>query len=218
MKKLDVKEEDGTTVTVVATIPTEDVLVRSKTGYVPQYVTDTFGKTRRVTKDVTMLKLLRLLRRDFPKHELVSIGTPVNFDIAPTHLTRVEMDFQSDEQVEKCLKEISASDMLIRSRVQPAWSWEAPVCNKHNVVLHVAWFDTVYFMQFKDVFLGDHHCRYSARFGFDPKDAKITHFRYTDSGDLDELLDLNERERKAESIKDSVEFLRVFRDGTVESA
>lgn len=217
MRKNEIREEDGTTVTVVASIPTEDVLVRSKIGYVPQFVTDTFGKTNRLTKDVTFLRLLKLIREEFPGHELVSIGTPVNFNVAPTHLTRVEMQFSSDDQVQKCLKEISVSDTLIRSRVQPSWAWELPTRNGLSVMLHVSWFDTVYFMQFKDIFLGDLHCRYSAKFGFDPKDAKITHFRYTDEGDLEEINGLSEREAQADSIKHEVEFLRVFRDGTTES-
>lgn len=211
-----IKQEDGTTLTVIATIPTEDVIVKSKNGYIPQFVTDIYGKTNRVTYDVTLAKLLRLLRKEFPQHELVSIGTPVNFDIAPTHITRVEMQFENDDQVEKCLKEISVSDMLIRSRVQPAWNWSMPAKFDKNIVLHVTWFDTVYFMQFKDIFLGDLHCRYSAKFGFNPKDAKITQYRYTESGDLEEIRELNQAEKYADSIKGQVEFLRVFRDGTVE--
>lgn len=216
MQMHHIKQEDGTTLTVVATIPTEDIIVKSKVGYVPQYVTDVYGKTKRVTKDVTLAKLLRIIKKEYPDHELVSIGTPVNFDIAPTHLTRVEMQFGSEEQVQKCLQEISVSDMLIRTRVQPAWTWEAPISFERNVILHVAWYDVVYFMQFKDIFLGDLHCRYSAKFGFNPQDAKITHFRYTATGDLEELQELSESERYADSIKDQVEFLRVFRDGTVE--
>ncbi|MBC3933769.1 hypothetical protein H8K47_00220 [Undibacterium sp. CY7W] len=79
-----------------------------------------------------------------------------------------------------------------------------------------SWYDTVYFMQFKDVFLGDLHCRYSAKFGFNPKDAKITHFRYTPSGELEELTSLSNAEIYADSIKHQVEFMRIFRDGTME--
>lgn len=212
-----IKQPDGTTHIVVASIPTEDVIVKSSVGYVPQFVTDVYGKTRRVTKDVTMAKLLRIMRREFPNHELVSIGTPVNFDVAPTHLTRVEMQLQSDDQVARCLKEISVSDMMIRTRVQPAWDWQLIYRLERTVILHVGWYDTVYFMQFKDIFLGDLHCRYSAKFGLDPKQAKMTHFRYSDSGDLEEFVQLNENEAHAESIKGQVEFLRVFRDGTTES-
>ena len=211
-----IKQEDGTILTIVATIPTEDIIVKSKIDYVPQYVTDIYGKTARVTRDITLVRLLKILKMKFPKHELVNLGTPVNFDIAPTHLTRVEMQFDTDEQVEKCLKEISVSDMLIRLRVQPAWTWAPLAIFKQNVIMHVDWYDTVYFMQFKDVFLGDLHCRYSAKFCFDPKDAKITHFRYTPSGDLEEIETLNDAEIYAESIKGEVEFLRVFRDGTIE--
>ncbi|AZQ10818.1 MULTISPECIES: hypothetical protein [Shewanella] len=217
MKYLHVKQEDGYTVTLVASIPTEDILVRSKVDYVPQYVTDVFGKTKRVTKDITFVKLLNLLRKEFPKHQLISMGTPVNFDVAPTHLSRVEMHFKEESQVRACLKEIAVSDLLIRSRVQPAWTWESPMQHGLSVVLHVAWYDTVYFLQFKDIFLGDLHCRYSAKFGFDPKDAKITHFRYNDTGDLEEFKTLNKFEKHADSIKDKVEFLRIFRDGSVEN-
>ena len=217
MEIYSVKRDDGTTETVVASIPTEDVIVRSKIDFVPQYVTDVYGKTSRVTKDVTFVKLLKNIREEYPEHELVSIGTPVNFDIAPTHLTRVEMQFKDESQAQACLKEISVSDMLIRSRLQPAWDWQAPMKNDLNVVLHVGWYDTVYFMQFKDIFLGDLHCRYSAKFGFDPREAKITQYRYSDSGDLEEINELNDRERYADSIKNEVEFIRVFRDGTTES-
>ncbi|MED5387829.1 MAG: hypothetical protein VX793_03190 [Pseudomonadota bacterium] len=212
-----VKQDDGSIHTVVATIPTEDVIVKSTVDYIPQYVTDIYGKTARVAKDVTLANLLRSLRKEFPDHELVSLGTPVNFDIAPTHLTRVEMQFDNEEQVQACLKEISTSDMMIRSRIQPAWDWQSPMLNKLNVILHVGWYDTVYFMQFKDIFLGQMHCRYSAKFGFDPKDAKMTHFRYSDRGELEEINDWNEGEKYAESIKDKVEFMRIFRDGTSES-
>lgn len=211
-----VKQEDGTTRTVVATIPTEDVIVESSVGYIPQYVTDVYGKTSRITKDVTLTRLLTLLRRDFPEYELVSLGTPVNFELAPTHLTRVEMQFDTQDQVDKCLQEINLSDMLIRSRVQPAWDWNAPSVTDKKVILHVAWYDTVYFMQFKDIFLGDLHCRYSAKFGFDPNDATITHFRYTEAGDLEEMTALDDREQHAASIKDQVRFLRIFRDGVIE--
>ncbi|MCG3268030.1 hypothetical protein [Yoonia sp. I 8.24] len=218
MSIIHTKQEDGKTLTIVATGLTEEIIVRSSVDYVPQFVTDVFGETKRVTKDITMAKLLRQLIKDYPDYELVSIGTPVNFDVAPTHLTRVKMAFESKDQVDKCLKEISVSDLLIRSRVQPAWSWESPMANALNVVLHVAWFDTVYFMQFKDIFLGDMHCRYSAKFGFDPNDAKITHFRYDEKGDLDEVSKLNQQEEYADSIKDQVEFLRVFRDGAIETA
>ncbi|EPE2683140.1 hypothetical protein ACSVUS_004720 [Vibrio alginolyticus] len=212
-----IKQDDGSTLTVVASIATEDILVRSTVDYVPQYVTDVYGKTSRVTYDRTLAKLLRIIKKEFPKHDLISIGTPVNFNIAPTHLTRVEMQFDTDDQVQKCLKEIDTSDMLIRARIQPAWNWVTPIKFRRNVILHVGWFDTVYFLQFKDIFLGDLHCRYSAKFGFDPKDAKITHYRYDDRGDLEEVIDFNEYEKHADSIKDKVEFLRVFRDGTTES-
>lgn len=209
-------ESDGTVVIVAASIPTEDIIVRSKVGYVPQYVTDIYGKTARVTKDITLMRLINISRNEFSSYELVSLGTPVNFDVAPTHLTRVEMQFKDKDQVEKCLKEINASDMMIRMRVQPAWDWQNIIRDDNNVVLHVGWYDTVYFLQFKDIFLGDLHCRYSAKFGFDPKEAKITHFRYDAHGHLDVVESLNERERDADSIKDQVEFLRVFRDGSVE--
>ena len=157
------------------------------------------------------------MKHDFPDYELVSIGTPVNFDVAPTHLTRIEMQLTDNEQVEQCLKAISVSDMLIRSRVQPAWDWQMLLNKGKTVVLHVGWYDTVYFMQFKDIFLGEMHCRYSAKFGFDPKDAKQTHFRYTDTGDLEEIHELNDSEKHADSIKDKVQFLRIFRDGTKET-
>ena len=126
------------------------------------------------------------------------------------------MQFETDDQVEACLKEISASDMMIRLRVQPGWDWQSPARYRRNVVLHVGWYDTVYFMQNKDIFLGDLHCRYSAKFGLDPKDARMTHFRYDDKGELEELADLNEKEVHAQSIMGDVEFLRVFRDGAVE--
>lgn len=211
-----VRQEAGTTRTVVATIPTEDVIVESSVGYVPQYVTDVYGKTARITKDVTVTRLLNLIRKDFPDYELVSIGTPVNFELAPTHLSRVEMHLDSEEQIDECLRAISVSDQLIRTRVQPAWDWNALLVGDRTVILHVTWYDTVYFMQFKDVFLGELHCRYSAKFGFEPKDAKITHFRYTDSGDLEEIVEYDEREQHAESVKDQVRFLRVFRDGGIE--
>ncbi|EMD9404418.1 hypothetical protein DOX50_004189, partial [Cronobacter malonaticus] len=124
---------------------------------------------------------------------------------------------KSQEQVVACLKEISVSDLLIRTRVQPAWTWEAPIKFNTTVILHVAWFDTVYFLQFKDIFLGNLHCRYSAKFGFDPKDANITHYRYDDHGNLEKIVNLNQNEISADAIKDKVEFLRVFRDGTQET-
>jgi hypothetical protein len=208
---------DGTTMTVVASIPTEDIIVRSSVGYIPQFVTEVYGKTKKVTKVETLTKLLRMLKKDFSEYSLHSIGTPVNFDFSPTHLTRVEMKFDRKDQVEKCLKEISASDMLIRSRVQPMWDWQGPASKKNGVVLHVGWYDPVYFMQFKDIFLSDLHCRYSAKFNFDPKDANITHFRYDEHGDIEEIVELNDSERHAESIKHKVEFLRIFRDGTQET-
>lgn len=216
MSTQHIQNIDGARTTVVATIPTEDILVRSKIGYIPQYVTEVFGKTRRVTKDVTLCKLLKITRNEFPNHELISLGTPVNFDIAPTHLTRVEMHFNTKDQVEKCLKEISVSDLLIRTRIQPAWDWQAVLLHGQDVILHVGWYDTVYFLQFKDIFLGDLHCRYSAKFCYEPKDARITHFRYTNTGDLEEVRELNEQERRADAIKSEVEFLRVFRDGSIE--
>lgn len=211
------KDTDGSVLTTVATIPTEDVIVKSTVDFTPQYVTDVYGKTKRVTKDVTLTRQLRSMKHDFPDYELVSIGTPVNFDVAPTHLTRIEMQLTDNEQVEQCLKAISVSDMLIRSRVQPAWDWQMLLNKGKTVVLHVGWYDTVYFMQFKDIFLGEMHCRYSAKFGFDPKDAKQTHFRYTDTGDLEEIHELNDSEKHADSIKDKVQFLRIFRDGTKET-
>lgn len=209
-------EQDGSVSIIAGSIPSEDVLVRSKSGYIPQYLTDVYGQTRRVAKDVTLLKLIKSCLKEFPDYQLVSLGTPVNFEIAPTHLTRVDMNFEDQEQTDKCLKEIKASDMMIRLRVQPAWTWELIMQKDRNVILHVGWYDTVYFLQFKDVFLGDLHCRYSAKFGFNPNDAKITHFRYDEHGDLEVLGSLNESEREAETIKNDVEFLRVFRDGTIE--
>jgi hypothetical protein len=82
------------------------------------------------------------------------------------------------------------------------------------VILHVSWYDTVYFMQFKDIF--ETALQVHSKVGFDPTDAKITHFRHTETGDLEEVKELNDSERYAESIKGQVEFLRVFRDGTIE--
>lgn len=211
-----VKKEGDTTSIIAASIPTEDVIVRAKVPYVPQFMTDVFGKTTRVTKDITFLRLLKDIQKNYPGYELVSLGTPINFDLAPTHLTRVEMHFKTEDQVQACLKAISVSDMLIRSRVQPAWEWNAPARSALSVLLHVSWYDTVYFMQFKDIFLGEMHCRYSAKFSFNPRDALMTHFRYNDSGDLEKVEPYNEAERHADSIKDKIEFLRVFRDKTTE--
>lgn len=217
MTEFQVRHENGETVVVVGSIPTEDVLVRSQVEYVPQFVTDVYGRTKRVTKDVTLTRLLNWIRKEKPQYEIVSLGTPVNFDRAPTHLTRVEMEFNGEGQVEACLKEISVSDMLIRTRLQPAWDWQSPIRNAMSVILHVGWYDTVYYLQFKDIFLGQLHCRYSAKFGFDPRDARITHFRYNESGHLEEVERLNAAEEHANSIKDKVEFLRIFRDGAVET-
>ena len=201
----------------VSSIPSEDILVRSSVNYIPQYVADVFGKTARNCKDVTLSKLLNRIRDEYPDHRLVSLGTPVNFDIAPTHLTRVEMKFQTRDQVDACIKEISVSDLLIRTRVQPAWDWQSPAVNRLHVVLHVGWYDTVYFLKNRDIFLDTLHCRYSAKFNYDPRDALITHYRYLDDGDLDEIKELNEFERQMDDLKDKVEFIRVFRDGTRET-
>lgn len=209
-------QREQTKTRIVASIPTEDILVRSSIGYMPQYATDTFGHTKRATKDVTICKLLNNVGSEFPSFKLMSIGTPVNFDIAPTHLTRVQMKFEHREQVESCLKEISVSDLLIRSRVQPAWDWQIVAKDELDVILHVGWYDTVYFMKFKDIFLGEMHCRYSAKFDYNPREATITHFRYDDSGDLEIISELNESEKYADSVKDDVEFIRVFRDGSTE--
>ena len=201
---------------LVLSIPTEDVLVRSSVDYTPQYVTEVFGKTSRNCKDVTLSKLLNRLRDEYPEHRLISLGTPVNFDLAPTHLTRVEMKFQTQEQVEACIKEIAVSDLLIRMRVQAAWDWQSPTVHGLHVILHVGWYDTVYFLQNRDIFLGSLHCRYSAKFNYDPRDAAITHYRYTDTGDLDEVRELTDFERQMDDLKDKVEFIREFRDGTRE--
>lgn len=202
---------------LVSSIPTEDVLVRSSVDYTPQYVTEVFGKTARNCKDVTLSKLLNRLRDEYPEHRLISLGTPVNFDLAPTHLTRVEMKFQTQEQVEACIKEIAVSDLLIRMRVQAAWDWQSPAVNGLHVILHVGWYDTVYFLQNRDIFLGSLHCRYSAKFNYDPREAVITHYRYTDTGDLDEVRELTDFERQMDKLTDKIEFIRVFRDGTRET-
>jgi len=89
--------------------------------------------------------------------------------------------------------------------------------NRLHVVLHVGWYDTVYFLKNRDIFLDTLHCRYSAKFNYDPRDALITHYRYLDDGDLDEIKELNEFERQMDDLKDKVEFIRVFRDGTRET-
>jgi hypothetical protein len=216
MKVIREKLADGTFITKVASIPTEEIIVKSKVDYIPQYLTDVYGETTRVTKDVTLVNLINIIRKEFPKYEFVSIGTPVNFDIAPTHVSRVIMNLKNQDQVDQCLKEISVSDMMIRTRLQPAWDWDAPVTYKNSVILHVNWYDTVYFMQFKDIFLGEMHCRYSAKFGLKPKEAKLTHYRYNAKGMPEEIKEFNEAEKYADSIKDQVEFLRVFRDGKTE--
>ncbi len=216
MKIIQERLEDGTILTKVASIPSEDIIVKSKIEYIPQYLTDVYGETSRITKDIVMVNLINLLRKKYPDYELVSLGTPVNFDIAPTHISRVVMKLKNNEQVEQCLREISISDMLIRTRLQAAWDWSQLIRKKNTVILHVNWYDTVYFMQFKDIFLGEMHCRYSAKFGLIPKDAELTHYRYNDKGMPEDMLELNEKEKYALSIKDQVEFLRVFRDGKSE--
>jgi hypothetical protein len=202
---------------IATSIPSEDVLVRSSFGYMPEYTTEVFGRTSRNCKDVTLTRLLNILRDDYPEHRLISLGTPVNFDVAPSHLTRVEMTFKTKEQVDACIKEISVSDLLIRLRVQPAWDWQSPAVRDLSVVLHVGWYDTVYFLKNRDIFLDSLHCRYSAKFNYDPREAQITHFRYLDDGTLDKVGDLTEFERQMDELKDKVEFVRVFRDGTQET-
>jgi|GEM_PF-2891057 len=118
------------------------------------------------------------------KRELISMAGSVPSRMRgrkPIAHSTVTMKLTSDEAVEKCLRQLQASDDRLAATPQ-AYDW-SPVTNETTegvpggtVEFGVYWYDQTFFNEKKDIYLDKKHVRMFTAFDADDSVIEVTHY------------------------------------------
>ena len=113
------------------------------------------------------------------KHERVMIlaGTEAGANRKPYAITKVEIAFDNELDLVKCVRMLRWSDERLRARPEQliAWEWEKTFREGMTIYFGVAWYDYEFYKRRKDAFLEPEHQGYYAMFGATPDRLKMSH-------------------------------------------
>ena len=90
-------------------------------------------------------------------------------------VSRVEIRLQTEEDKEKCLREIEESDRRLRLLQSKPWDWQRVATKGNTVRFGVAWYDRSFFERRKGAWSGEQHASLYKHFGASVDDFTVTH-------------------------------------------
>ncbi len=118
-----------------------------------------------------------LLGRGQKERVMILAGTEAGANRRPYAVTKVEIKFDNEDDLRKCVRMLRWSDERLRARPEQllAWEWERTFREDMTIYFGVAWYDREFYMRRKDAFLDPQHVSYYAMFGATPDRLKMTH-------------------------------------------
>ncbi len=96
-------------------------------------------------------------------------------DRIPLAITKVEIVFKSEEDVQKCIAVLKESDENLKAGPRP-YDWQFTVRKGLKIYFGVNWFDLDFFKEKKDVFANSQHGSIFNSFNTDLDDFQVKHY------------------------------------------
>ncbi len=95
----------------------------------------------------------------------------------PYARTYVDIDFESEEDLQECVKLLRWSDERLRARpdLRILWSWEITFREGMRISFGVNWYNADFFHERKDAFREPSHLRFYEMFGATPEALHLRH-------------------------------------------
>jgi len=121
----------------------------------------------------------QLLERGKKERVMILAGTesPGRKNRKPYARTKVEIAFDNEADLRRCVRLLRWSDDRLRARLEQLllWEWESSFRDKMVIYFAVSWFDRAFFDARKNAFAEPQHASYYSQFGAKAKDFKIEH-------------------------------------------
>ncbi len=103
--------------------------------------------------------------------------SPENKGRRPHAITLVEIEFDNEDDLRKCVRLLRWSDERLKLRPDEhiRWDWSSSMRDKMKIKFGVNWYDKAFFEQRKDAFRNAEHRSYYANFGASPDRFKMEH-------------------------------------------
>jgi hypothetical protein len=91
--------------------------------------------------------------------------------------TKCEITFDNEEELQKCVDALRASDEELRKRPESLRAWEWTITYREGMTIHfgVNWYNRDFFEQRKDALRSDRHVEMFKAFGATPDGFKVVH-------------------------------------------
>lgn len=120
-----------------------------------------------------------LLEQGKKERTMILSGTesPENKTRKPYALTKVEITFDNENDLQRCVRMLRWSDDRLRSRPDQLimWNWEMAYRKDMSINFGVAWYNKEFFEKRKNAFMEPDHASYYSFFGAKPEDFKMEH-------------------------------------------
>jgi hypothetical protein len=115
-----------------------------------------------------------------PQEGTETVVLPGDVDVSRLIVARsvVRITFSSDEDLEKCVAALKASDEEMRQRPAAAvsYKWDRTVVKDRTVHFGVVWYDRDFFAARKEAFKTPQHTGIFAKFGAKPESFSVEHY------------------------------------------
>lgn len=93
-------------------------------------------------------------------------------------ISRCSIAFDNEEDLQKCIKALEASDIALRNRPEEMMLWDWNITTRSGMVITfgVSWYDRVFYGSRKDAFQDMRHIQQYEKFGASLSDFEVTHF------------------------------------------
>jgi hypothetical protein len=118
-----------------------------------------------------------LLERGKYERVMILAGTEAGANRKPYAITKVEINFDDEHDLRRCVRMLRWSDDRLRARPEQliAWEWDVTFREGMTIYFGVAWYDREFYARRKDAFLEPQHSAYYAMFGATQDRLKMTH-------------------------------------------
>ena len=92
--------------------------------------------------------------------------------------SRCTIEFDNEEDLQKCIEALAASDLALRERPEELmlWDWQITTRVGMQIMFGVSWYDLTFYSDRRNAFKDTRHLEQYAKFGASISDFKVQHF------------------------------------------
>jgi hypothetical protein len=121
----------------------------------------------------------QLLQRGKTERVMILSGTETSESRLrkPYAVTHVQITFDNEDDLRKCVRLLRWSDERLRARPDQIllWEWDNSFRENMTISFAVNWYDSQFFERRRDAFMEPRHASYYGQFGAKPEDFKLRH-------------------------------------------